>query len=377
MKTEYDAVVIGAGVAGSSMAHALAREGWGVALIEKYKFPRHKACGEFLSPESIGTLRELGLSEAVSSLQPSPITKARLHTERGLSLEIPLYGIARGVSRHALDAGLLRSAQEKGVLAFTGTVTAVNEVPNGHTVEFSSKEGTTRLHSRTVIAAWGRHPLSGYREENRKPSRRAYIGLKSHFAGSDSDPTVDLYFFQGGYVGIAPIEGDRLNVAALISPDLYPRDGTDALRRIMDSAAARIPVLRSRLEQAIEVPGTRATVYPVEIRPEPRGWNGIPCIGDAAAVIPPFCGDGMSMALRSVRLCAPLADAYLLGKCTYAEWNKAYSDQLKQQFARPLKWGSLLEDLLANPNTTSWLFRLGAILPGAAEKLIRATRLRE
>ncbi|WP_256757850.1 NAD(P)/FAD-dependent oxidoreductase [Cohnella sp. WQ 127256] len=380
MKTEFDAVVIGAGIAGSSMAYCLAKQGWQVALVDKDTFPRHKACGEFISPESLGTLKTLELDGIVASLQPSPITLVRLHTERGVSLTIPLTGTAMGLSRQALDASLQRSALDNGASVYTGrSVSELKETVNGHVVELASKEGRSQLTCRTVIAAWGRRPLNGFQTtgQKHKSNNRTYVGIKSHYTRSDSDPVVDLYFFQGGYIGISPIEGGHLNVAALITnPALIKHGGSDAIPNILKSAVNRIPVLKKRLEHAIAVPGTQAATFPVIIRPEPNGWNGIPCIGDAVAVIPPFCGDGMAMALRSVELCAPRANSYLLGQCSYSEWKNAYTMQIKQQLSGALRWGSLLERILTNPILSSWLLQLGSFMPGTAEKLVRATRLR-
>ncbi|WP_239619220.1 NAD(P)/FAD-dependent oxidoreductase [Cohnella mopanensis] len=378
MKSEFDAIVIGAGIAGSSMAYSLAKQGWQVALIDKDTFPRHKACGEFLSPESLGTLKALNLDGVVASLEPSPITRVRLHTDRGVSLEIPLFAPAMGLSRQALDASIQLSAQQRGVSVYTGTtVTEVTKSWTGHHVELSSKDGRTQLYSHTVIAAWGRRPLHGFQGSEQKPSKRSYVGIKSHYTRFDSDPAVDLYFFQGGYIGIAPIEGGRLNVAALLANPVFHRlGGTDAIASILKNAGERIPTLRRRLEQTSAVPGSHAATFPVIIRPEPKGWNGIPCVGDAVAVIPPFCGDGMAMALRSVELCAPIANSYLQGDCTYSEWRNTYNERIKQQFSGALRWGSLMERLLTNSALSSWLLRLGSMMPGTAEKLVRATRLR-
>ena len=61
----YDALVIGAGPAGSTAAIILSRAGWSVAVVEKTPFPRRKVCGEFISATSWPLLRELGASDAL------------------------------------------------------------------------------------------------------------------------------------------------------------------------------------------------------------------------------------------------------------------------------------------------------------------------
>ncbi|WP_164472656.1 NAD(P)/FAD-dependent oxidoreductase [Cohnella candidum] len=380
MVRETDAIVIGAGLAGSSMAFALANEGWDVVLLDKDKFPRHKACGEFLSPESLATLRSLGLDKTVQALEPAVITQVRIHTERGASLQIPLPGPAWGVSRHALDAELQTAAKEHGVTVFTGSpVSMIAEDGDGYRVELGGKRGGDRFRSRIVIGAWGRQPFPETRTSRSEVNAaKSYVGIKSHYtARAEDSPFVDLYFFRGGYVGIAPVEGKRFNVAALLTSHALRNLGSSAaIQRIVDMAARNVPVIGERLKGAEPIAGTQAAVYPVKVRRVPRAWNGFPCVGDAIAVIPPFCGDGMSMALRSVELCAPLADACLKGNCTLEEWRQSYSRLVRQQFSGALRWGGMLERAMTHSVFSSWLLRFGMLAPKAAEFAVRATRLK-
>ena len=380
MDKEVDAVIVGAGVAGSGMACALANNGWEVVVFDKSAYPRHKACGEFLSPESRSVLRAFELDKEVRTLRPAEIVGVRIHSERGVSLEIPLPGSAWGVSRHALDARLQQSAEERGALVRTGTpVTAITEDGGRYRVEYRSGREAVSLRSRIVIGAWGRRPYHArdLRQTSANPGKEACFGIKSHYAGTDRLPIVDLYFFRGGYIGISPIEGDRINVAAILSPSVFRQfGGPSAIERLLDEAARRVPSLRRRLDGATPVPGTDAASAPFSARRKPVAWKEFPCIGDAAAVIPPFCGDGMAMALRSAELCAPLADSYLRKQRSLAEWRESYSRSIKRDFTGPLRWGGLLEFALTHSAVAPWLLRLGAIAPKMAERLVRATRLR-
>lgn len=382
MIREADAVVIGAGVAGSGMAYALAKRGWDVVLVDKTSFPRHKACGEFLSPESLSSLRALGLDGVVGSRRPALIEKARIHTEQGASLEVPLPGPALGISRYALDACLQAFAVEAGVRFFPGCgVSGAEPVAGdgGFRVDCGGPSSEKfSIRARIVIGAGGRRMGDEWRPPQLSAQNRTYVGIKSHFTRTDPSPVVDLFFFRGGYIGIAPVEGDRFNVAAIVSVSAYPKlQPAAAIELLLAQAAEKIPALSGRLAGAAPVPGTQAATYPLAIRPRPLAWSGMPLIGDAAAVIPPFCGDGMAMALRSAELCAPLADAYLRGDISLGDWRIAYARQLKRQFAGPLRWGSRLERLMRRPALASLLLRFGTLAPSLAGRIVRATRLRD
>lgn len=378
MSRIYDVAVLGAGVAGSSLAKSLADRGWEAVLIDGKQFPRHKVCGEFLSPESQSTLRAMGLHHAVEALQPSLITQARLIFQSGAPLELPLPGVALGVSRYLLDGALHRAAINSGVeLKAAATVTAVHPAPRGYVIE--TKQGESRLsyEARAVIAAWGancRAGLPGHRAGARKD--KAYIGVKSHFAGIEMEPAVELYVFDGGYLGISTIEHGIVNVAALLARKAFPPDEKTVLG-LLAAAARRNPRLSRKLADAVPVPGTQAAVAPVALSRKPQPWAAVPHIGDAALMLPPLCGDGMSLALRSAALCAPLADRFLAGSLSLAQWEQAYSQAMRQEFQAPLQWGRLLQWLFGIPLLPRLLLGAAQLAPGMVAQLVRATRLKE
>ena len=69
---EYDVIVVGAGPAGSSLAARLAATGIRVLLADQSRFPRAKLCGEFISPECIGKLSDLGVLDSVIAAGAQP-----------------------------------------------------------------------------------------------------------------------------------------------------------------------------------------------------------------------------------------------------------------------------------------------------------------
>ncbi|WP_201280809.1 NAD(P)/FAD-dependent oxidoreductase [Paenibacillus lutrae] len=451
MIDKVDVAVLGAGLAGSTLAKMLADMGWSVALIDRQHFPRHKVCGEFLSPESLQSLEACGLLQLVESLGPRTITEAYLIESGGSSVSIPLPGRAIGISRYCLDAALHEAAAKSGALVYTAsTVTGVrahhahhaqhqhanqaqpaqpahsaqhqhanhanhaNQAQpahaahcHGYTIEVRRQGHNFELEARTVIAAWGAgrrvpvttpgcisgsdlggQPAMRVRAANRsaeaEPSvnRRhpaaagtAHVGVKTHFTGIGMGPSVELYFVPGGYVGLAPVEDGIVNAAALLPRELVR--GTDSSVAGIIAAAARMnPKLQQRLAAAVPVPGSQAAVAPVDLQRGPAAWDAIPQVGDATVMIPPLCGDGMSMALRSAALCAPLANSYLRGEIGLARWEETYTAALQREFSRPLRWGRLLQTALG----VSWMPRvvmgLAQLSPALAAGLIQATRLK-
>jgi flavin-dependent dehydrogenase len=372
----HDVVILGAGLAGGSMANVMAEMGWETVLIDRYMFPRHKVCGEFLSPESQKIMGALGLDTLVRSLHPSEMDKARLILPNGVSLEIPLPGTALGVSRYVLDSTLHLAVNEKGGIVETGiTVTSITPGERGYRVETQDKLERRTFEARAVIGAWGRNPRSGLTAYYQQAPHKMYVGVKSHFEGIKPDPVVELYFFPGGYAGVSPIEGGRTNVAALLTKQAFHCAGK-TVQGVMETAARFNPAFQQRLANGRIVPGSQAAVAPVETNRQLTAWDLIPHIGDAAAVIPPLCGDGMAMALRSVELCAHWADGYLHGKHSLSEWRHEYTQSLRREFTGPVRWGRLLQFMLGNPVLSPLLFRLGGLSPSLAFRLVQATRLK-
>ncbi|WP_224726417.1 NAD(P)/FAD-dependent oxidoreductase [Paenibacillus vietnamensis] len=377
VEASFDAAVLGAGLAGSSLAGALAGKGWRTLLLDRQTFPRHKVCGEFLSPEAQSTLQALGLYETVAALKPCLIPQTRMVFDGGAELGLELPGTAWGLSRYELDGALHRAAGQAGAVLETGTaVTAIYPGADGYIIEAKRSGKPVRYRARTVIAAWGANAgpgLPGFRPQPR--GRRAYLGVKSHFRGLEIEPAVEMYFFRGGYLGLCPVGDGTVNAAALLEQGAFAK-GSRSVTAYLEEAAGRNPKLALRLAGAVPVEGTQAAVAPVRLAVRPRTWDTVPLLGDAAAMIAPLCGGGMSMALRSSALCAPLADRYLQGDIDIAGWEREYAHAVRSEFDGPLRLGGMLQGLLGMPAAAGLAKAAAMLAPGLAQGLVRATRLK-
>src|SRR3954466_6712019 len=134
---EFDIVIAGGGPAGSSLAIRLARQGASVLLAEQKRFPRHKLCGEFISPECLDHFRELGVLDAMLSSGAASLATTVFYSRRGRSFEVPSnwlggQGLAIGLSRAQMDRVLLDEAKRSGV-------TVIEEVSISGTINVDGK----------------------------------------------------------------------------------------------------------------------------------------------------------------------------------------------------------------------------------------------
>src|SRR5213592_2366246 len=112
----FDALVVGAGPAGSVAALVLARGGARVALVDKARFPRDKACGDLVGPRGVQLLSDLAIEVAPAATVGDMIVVG----PTGRRVRLPCYpgatypGYAFASPRASLDATLQEAALSAG-----------------------------------------------------------------------------------------------------------------------------------------------------------------------------------------------------------------------------------------------------------------------
>jgi flavin-dependent dehydrogenase len=304
-------------------------------------------------------------------------------------LAINMPGVAWGISRYALDAALAAAAEQRGAELWSGaTVTGYQQSNGKVVVELRRRQAvgqtkrdeneTSIVQTRAVIMACGRHTwaalLPGIKgQRTHSQARNLAVGIKSHFTNLAMPDQVELYLFEGGYIGLNRVENGRVNVCALASYPTFARAGRSP-RAMIQAAAQWNPAFGQRLRNAQAVPDTECSVAGVDTRRAAMPWANLPLVGDTAAMIAPLCGDGMAMALRSAEVCGALIDGYLRSAFSWHELGRRYNRLWHQEFDHRLRLGRLLEKILQRPLTADLLFRTGATLPFLANYLVRATR---
>ncbi|MFD2613678.1 NAD(P)/FAD-dependent oxidoreductase [Paenibacillus gansuensis] len=379
-KPVYDVAIIGAGLAGSAASIALAAQGWNVLLADKTSFPRHKVCGEFLSPESRQMFNSLGMEEVLEARSPALMDKTVMFLPDGKELSIRLPNAAWGISRFTLDEMMHQKAAQTGVsLNINTAVTSIQDVGGGWELELKSADSPSSsiIQARAVLGAWGRNPYGKLSPPAAATAQTAvYVGIKAHYTGVSPQNAVELYFVPGGYIGLAPVEDGKYNAAALLTLKSFQEYG-NTVEQVLDFLRSSHIPLKKRLRSAQLLKETACAVSPVRLDLKLQAWDRFPKLGDAAVMIPPLCGDGMAIAIRSAFLCASVTNDYLKGNINRREWETRYERDLKNQVSKPVRAGRLLQHAMNRPLTAQMLFSLGAGWPWLGEQAVKWTRLQK
>ena len=359
MNKSFDLVVVGAGPAGCAAAIAARRNHKTVLLLERGSFPRMKVCGEFVSAEAVGRLRQLLRPSGQELLvELSPVIERTRIFLRGETISTRIDPPARSIPRLQMDGALWGAAKHSG--AACREKCEVKSVPGLEPFRILTDAG--EVQARLVVDASGR--WSRLRsEEHSAQSGAKWLGIKQHFETGDPTDSVDLYFFAGGYCGIQPVDDKgTVNACAMVRSDV-----ATCLEEVFDQQ----PELRRR-SQNWKPTGEDVSTSPLQFRPPAPVSNGILRAGDAAGFIDPFAGDGISIALQS----GYAAGENAAGSETASEAAERYRKHYNERFVPAFRAAERLRKMLELPAPALWAALKLMRLPGVPERAIRATRAR-
>jgi flavin-dependent dehydrogenase len=337
----FNLAIIGGGPAGCAAAIVAARKGARVLLLERTRFPRHKVCGEFVSAESLGLLENLLAKDLRHLLTRAPrISNSRIFLDDSM-LEARIDPAAASIARFDLDAALWETCCVEGVETHAETI--VKSIEGSGPFRISA--GKQVFEAEVVINASGRWSSFTSPEVRARSSKEKWIGIKAHFYETSADQSTDLYFFEGGYCGVQPVStaangsGTRINACAMVRADVA---------NTLSEVLRLHPALRERSQTwrpTMEAVSTSPLVFH---KPEPV-QNTMLQVGDAAAFVDPFVGDGISLALRSGALAAECLQSFFRGERSLQQTAALYSEAYKERLGRVFKVSSMLRGWLRWP----------------------------
>ena len=310
--------IIGGGVAGLSLAHGLAQRGVRVRVCEALTYPRHRLCGEFINGVSDETLNCLGIGKI--------FTDAQQHQEmtwwRGSTkfLDRRLESPVRALSRWQMGRRLVEAVRDAG-----------------GEVQERSRIGQIDKVSEGRVWAAGRKATRGSQ----------WLGLKAHFLGVEMSEGLEMHLGEGGYVGLTPVEEGRINVCGLFKKRSQmggkgPRVLLNYLR------ACELSELANRLAEAGPDETSVCGVSGIHFGNQGQD-DELVTIGDAERMIPPFTGNGMSMALEAAECALEPLQQFSLGESSWNEVRAEISKRVANRFRLRMRAALRLQPLLTHP----------------------------
>lgn len=364
---QYDVIIIGGGLAGLSLAIQLAGAQRRILLLEKNKYPFHRVCGEYISMESWNFLERLGIP--LKEMNLPRITQLRVTSARGTVVDHPLDLGGFGISRYTLDDALASIAKKKTV-EVKEECRAEEIIREGEF--FRVKVKNDEFRSSVVIGAFGKRSnldkkLNRSFELNPQPPSKNWVGVKYHVHAHVPENTIELHNFDSGYCGISKVEGEKYCLCYLTRAENLRRSNgsiPEMEEKILSKNLFLKNYFSDRKQFLFEQPVSISQItfenkLPVE--------KNILMIGDAAGMIAPLCGNGMSMALHASVVAFPIVEKFLQKEINREQMEKSYSMQWRKLFSARLSLGRILQPLLvksslSNPTLTflkhsSWLMK--------------------
>ena len=308
----FDVLVVGSGPAGSVAALVLARGGARVALVDKARFPRDKACGDLVGPRAVQLLHDLGVkvpgARCVGDMIVVGPTGRRVRLPCRPGLTYPGHGFA--APRTVFDETLQAAAVSAGAEFAVGR--AARPLGTDGRLEGFELSTGRRLRAGVVIGADGATSRVAEAAGLVDPTRVLWgFALRAYVDDPVSLPHIVLWEPQPGrgfpgYGWLFPGVGGRANVGLGLGV-LSDRAGGGRAAQCFDAFVShlrRLGVLASDASPATPA-GTRlggwlkmGMVGTVPAR------DSVLLVGDAAGLVNPLQGEGISQALGSGRAAA-------------------------------------------------------------------------
>jgi flavin-dependent dehydrogenase len=371
-KKAYDVAIVGGGLAGLALSIQLAKAGYQVAIFEKEVYPFHKVCGEYISFESWNFLEEMDIP--LSDWNLPIIRRLQISAPNGTSLhhDLPLGGF--GISRYKLDAALAEVARASGVDLFEQT--KVSDVFFGQKL-FTIQTPAFRCQARVVCGTFGKRSnldVKWKRPFVRKKSDKLnnFIGVKYHVQTDFPADLIALHNFRHGYCGISHIEDNKCCLCYLTTAENLQISG-NSISEMERTILQQNPHLEKIFRSSLFLFDEPITISQISFERKSQVENHILFIGDAAGMITPLCGNGMSMALHGSKIAFESIQPFLDGHTDRYEMEQQFADLWNRQFNRRLQAGRLLQRFFGNEVFTNFLIRSLDPFPKVVTWLIRKT----
>jgi flavin-dependent dehydrogenase len=367
-KTTFDVIIVGGGLAGLCNAIHLSKFGKSVLLIEKNSYPKHKVCGEYISNEVLPYLAFLDINPF--DFGAVKIDNFQLSTTNNklISAKLPLGGF--GISRYQLDFILSEKAKENGVIIFQDTVLNIDFQDDSFTIETKENNIFT---SKITIGAFGKRSLLDVKMERDFIQKKSpYLGVKIHVKGEFQSDLVALHNFKGGYCGVSKVENNAINLCYITSFSSFKKYKN--MDDFQENVVFKNHFLKELFQKSTPLFDEPLTISQISFETKKLVENHVIMCGDAAGMIHPLCGNGMSMAIQSAQIASKFILNYLEDKTfTRKQLENNYISSWNKQFKWRLKAGHFIAMLFRNDKMANFLLQILRKMPFLLPIIIKQT----
>lgn len=365
----FDVIIIGGGLAGLCNAIHLSKYNKNVLLIEKNSYPKHKVCGEYISNEVLPYLQFLEVNPF--HLGAVKIDNFQLSTTNNkiISATLPLGGF--GISRFQIDLELSKKAKKNGVTILQDSVVNVNFSEDAFTV--ITKENKT-FTSKIGIGSFGKRAnLDVQLNRDFIKKKSPYLGVKIHVKHFDfPEDLVALHNFKGGYCGVSKIENNAINLCYIADYKSFKKYKN--IEEFQENIVFKNEFLKEVFQNSKPVWDKPLSISQISFESKNPIENHLLMCGDAAGMIHPLCGNGMSMAIQSAQIASKLILNYLNGEITSRnQLEKQYITQWNTQFKWRLKAGHFIATLFRKDKIANLLLQILRRVPFLLPIIIKQT----
>lgn len=364
----FDMVIIGAGPSGCTTALNLANTNLKIALIDKAIFPRDKICGDGLGGTIFFELGKVGLLDSFDAFE------AKLNS-RGVRFIAPNFEALDIIfpprkdhpdaptgyvsARLDFDNFLLNQVKKcKNVTVYENhSLKDIKENING--VEISCSNNLI-ITAKLMIGADGAHSIVAKKLAQSKVEKEHYsAGLRVYYENVSNiaeGNLIELHFYKNiipGYFWIFPLPNNRANVGIDMVSDVVSKKNIN-LKDELENIIKNNPNVAPRFKNARPLEKVNGFGLPLGSKKRKISGRHFMLVGDAASLIDPFTGEGISNAMTSGRLAAEHAKLCFQGNCFDADFMYQYDQAVYKKLWNNLSVSYKLQKLLKYP----WIFNL-------------------
>jgi menaquinone-9 beta-reductase len=366
-----DIVILGAGPAGISAALFLSQKGIKCTLIEKKNFPRDKICGDALSGKVFNILKHLNpniinelksFDNAIGCWGIKFVAPNKVQTNIPFKVNFanPSSTLPSGyvMKRIHFDNYLYNWCLKSNNIQLMTDVeySIIEKKENGYQIELSSKE---IINTKFILCADGAHSKFAKEFGNIHLEHKHYCGsVRAYFDNVtkfENGNFLELYFLKKvlpGYFWIFPLPNGGVNVGLGMRSDYISKDSIN-LKKLFFEIIEGDETIKSRFANAKMNGKLEGFGIPLGSKKRKISGENFMLLGDAASLVDPFTGEGISNAMLSGKIAAEVLEKMQAGKLKLSE-NHKYDQLVYKKIGQELKLSRLLQNLSKYP----WLMNL-------------------